>query len=232
MNKSRTVKLAHASSPRAAAIAGILFAALFSASIVLIRLSVPADPTALNGWTDAARSQIGLALKLMPFAGIAFLWFVGVVRDRMGKFEDKFFSTVTLGSGLVFLAMSFIAMSVAAGMLAVYPIMKEQALATAIYSLNQSIYSQIFNTYGLKMAGVFMISISTLWLRTGVMPRWLSFFTYALALALLVTTSLSLWMVLIFPAWVLLISVYILALNFSRRTSGSPDGMTAKPSAI
>ncbi len=209
MNKSRPVKLVHASSPRAAAIAGILFAILFAASIVLIRLSVPDSPTALSEWTDASRSQIGLALKLMPFAGIAFLWFVGVVRDRMGEFEDKFFSTVTLGSGLVFLVTSFMAMSIAAGMLAVYPIVKEQTLAVAIYSLNQTIYSQIFNTYGLKMAGVFMISISTLWLRTGVMPRWLATVTYLLALTLMVIISLSLTVSLIFPAWVLVVSVLV-----------------------
>jgi hypothetical protein len=27
---------------------------------------------------------VSLALGLLPFAGIAFLWFIGVVRDRLG----------------------------------------------------------------------------------------------------------------------------------------------------
>ena len=43
----------------------------------------------------------------MPFAGIAFLWFIGVVRDQLGEVEDRLFSTVFLGSGLLFLAMLF-----------------------------------------------------------------------------------------------------------------------------
>ena len=49
---------------------------------------------------------------LMPFAGIAFLWFIGVVRDGFGRFEDKFFSSVFIGSGLLFLAMMFVASAV------------------------------------------------------------------------------------------------------------------------
>jgi len=43
----------------------------------------------------------------LPFAGIAFLWFIGVLRDRLGELEDRFFATVFLGSGLLFLAMLF-----------------------------------------------------------------------------------------------------------------------------
>lgn len=228
--KSQTTKLIRPATPRAAAVAGILFSIFFAISLVLIRLSVPADLTAADQWTDATRSQIGLALRLMPFAGIFFLWFVGVMRDRLGEYEDKFFSTVTLGSGILFLAMTFIAMAMGAGMLAIYQ-RSGQAVAADLYSLNRAVMSQIFNTYGLKMAGVFMISISTLWLRTGVMPRLLCYLTYALALGILVTTSLNLWMVLIFPAWVLVISVYILVVNFSRKTSGSADAMTAGSTA-
>ncbi|WP_201781123.1 hypothetical protein [Ornatilinea apprima] len=203
----------HSATPRAAAIAGILFSIFFAITIILIRLSVPTDPTTVNDWTDATRSQVGLALRLMPFAGIAFLWFVGVVRDRLGEFEDKFFSTVTLGSGLLFLAMSFIAMANGAGMLAIYQATGGQAMSAELYALNRSVMNQIFNTYGLKMAGVFMFSISTLWLRTGVMPRLLCYFTYALVVFMLVTTSQNLWMVLIFPAWVLIVSILILVLT-------------------
>jgi hypothetical protein len=59
--------------------------------------------------TDAQRrSLIRLSLHLVPFAGIAFLWFIGVVREQLGNVEDRLFSTVFLGSGLLFLAMLFI----------------------------------------------------------------------------------------------------------------------------
>ena len=55
---------------------------------------------------------------LMPFAGIAFLWFIGVVRDGFGRYEDKFFSSVFMGSGLLFLAMTFVSSAVGAGLVA------------------------------------------------------------------------------------------------------------------
>lgn len=72
---------------------------------------------------------------------------------------------------------------------------------------------QIGNVYALRMAAVFMISIGTIWLRTGLMPRWLTLATYVLALLLLLVVSLNLWVVLVFPAWVFTISVFILTMN-------------------
>ena len=70
--------------------------------------------------------------------------------------------------------------------------------------------AQIFNVYALRMAAVFLISQATLWLRTGVMPKWLAYPTYAVALVLLFVTTQAIWVVLVFPAWVFLVSVYIL----------------------
>jgi len=54
---------------------------------------------------------------LAPLAGITFLWFIAVVRDRMGQQEDRFFASVFLGSGLLFIAMYFAAIGVAVGLL-------------------------------------------------------------------------------------------------------------------
>jgi hypothetical protein len=230
-NSEPTRFMRRAKTPRAAAIAGILFSILFAVSIVLMRFSIPAELTVQNEWTEAASRQFRLSLQLMPFAGIAFLWFVGVLRDRLGDFEDKFFATVTLGSGLLFLAMSFTSMSIGAGLFASDMLMGGQGLTTDLFLLNRFTISHLFNTYGLKMAAVFMFSLSTLWLRTGVMPRALSFFTYLMAIVMFVSFSLSRWMVLFFPVWVLCISIYIMVLSFSWKPSGSMDGMTPVPEA-
>jgi hypothetical protein len=227
MLKHRTLRLIHhAKTPRAAAIAGILFGILFAWCIANIQLSLPADPMDLSAWTDANRSAVTISLDLIPLAGLAFLWFVGVVRDKMGAFEDQFFATVVQGSGLLFLAMTFIAFAVGAGMLTAYNIGGSQALTPNIYLVNLSTMSQIFTTYGVKMAAVFMFSLSTLWLRTGAMPRALSFISYLMAIVMFVSLSLSLWMVLIFPLWVLCVSIYIMILSFTRKPSGGMDGMT------
>jgi hypothetical protein len=212
--------------PRAAAVAGILFAVLFSISIVLMRLFIPADLSD-SGWLETGAGRVSLALGLMPFAGIAFLWFVGVVRDRLGDFEDQFFSTVFFGSGLLFLAMTFAASAIAGGILIIYAGGTGQIFGRDVYLFGRAVMSQIFNVYALRMAGVFMISLGTIWLRTGLMPRWVTFTTYLVALVLLLIVSLNLWVVLIFPGWVFLISVHILVLNMRRPSSGVTDGLTS-----
>jgi hypothetical protein len=213
-----------ATTPRAAAVAGILFAILFACCIVLLRLATPPDITDLNAWTDTTRRMVSIALALISLAGIAFLWFIGVVRDRLGAFEDRFFATVVQGSGLLFLAMTFAAFAYAAGMFAALRIEGDHITNPDAYVVGRAVMSQMFNMYALKMASVFMISLSTLWLRTGVMPRWLSYISYAVALLMLFSLSLSLWMVLWFPAWVLAVSTYFLLMTYRQGPSGDEDG--------
>lgn len=193
--------------PRAAAIAGIVFAAIFASSLVLLRLSLPRDP--FTAWVSRDDPRLRVAVLLMPFAGIAFLWFLGVVRDRIGEVEDRFFATVVLGSGVLFLAMVFVATATAGTILTIsrHP----NAPHDQVISFGRELMLQIGNVYGVRMAAVFMISLGTIWLRTALMPRWLVFATYVPALVLLVVVSYSLWVTLVFPAWVLGVSVYLLA---------------------
>ena len=196
--------------PRAAAIAGILFGLLFGASLALMRSAIPAVVSADTSWAQTGAWKINLALGLMPFAGIAYLWFIGVVRDRLGEFEDKFFSTVFFGSSLLFLAMIFISMAIAGGILTTYLLITGETSDYSVIYFGRALMLHISNVYALRMAGVTMISLATIWIRTGLMPRWLTVLTFLLALALLVVTNLSSWATLVYPAWVLLISVFIL----------------------
>ena len=109
--------------PRAAAAAGIIFSVLLIAALVLLRVSVPAHTAVPGAWLTNSRRRgtVAIALNLIPFAGIAFLWFVGVVRDRIGEREDRFFATVFLGSGLLFVGMLFVGAAVAGGLIAGQP---------------------------------------------------------------------------------------------------------------
>jgi len=204
--------------PRAAAFAGILFGLLFTTSLILLRSAIPADPSAGIEWIERGEQRITIALELVPFAGIAFLWFIGVVRDRLGRYEDQFFSTVFFGSGVLFLAMVFISMAIAGGMIAGYRLNPGITLDSRVIYFGRSLMVQLSNVYALRMAGVFMLSLGTLWLRTGVMPRWLVILTYLLAVSLLIIINLSLWITLIFPVWVMIISVETLVLNMRRST--------------
>jgi len=204
--------------PRAAAIAGILFAVLFGGSVVLVRLSVPADPGEGGRWLQESAGAVSWALSLLPFAGIAFLWFMGVVRDRIGHLEDQFLSTVFFGSGLLFLAMTFVSAALAGGALASYAINPGKLIDSGTYTLVRAVMFRVANVYAFRMASVFMISLGTIWVRTRVMPRWLAGLTYVLAVALLLSTSSSLWLTLVFPAWVCTVSVYILISNLRVRS--------------
>lgn len=199
--------------PRAAAIAGILFAVLFAASLSLIRLNIPADFSAEASWIKSEYRPLQIALVLMPFAVIAFLWFVAVIRDRLGEQEDQFFATVFFGSSLLFLAMVCVSMSIAGGILVVANSAADENMNRDAIMFGRAVMLQISNVYALRMAAIFMISIATIWLRTRLMPKWLAVATYIMALVLLLVVSFNLWVTLIFPGWVFFISVLILVIN-------------------
>jgi hypothetical protein len=209
--------------PRAAAVAGILFGLLLSIAYVLIRVSIPPDPADGGAWLEERASTVALALSLVPIAGIAFLWFIGVIRDRIGSLEDRFFSSVFFGSGLLYLAMTFVSAALAGGLLTSYALIPNQLMDSGLYTFSRAVMWRISNVYAIRMAGVFMISLGTISVRTRIMHRGLAFLTYALALVLLVSIGLSLWVTLIFPAWVLVVSVYILVLNLRHQGGGPED---------
>ena len=91
-----------------------------------------------------------------------------------------------------------------------------ETLDSRVIFFGRALMIQLSNVYALRMAGVFMISLGTIWWRTGSMPRWLVIFTYLLAASLLIIINLSLWITLIFPAWVMIISVETLMIKFKR----------------
>ena len=214
--------------PRAAAVAGIIFSVLLIAALVLLRVSVPPHPAVPGAWlTDSGRrAAVAIALNLIPFAGIAFLWFVGVVRDRIGDREDRFFATVFLGSGLLFVAMLFTGAAFAAGL---------GSLATASPSasnpgtlvVGHDITVLLLRVYGMRMAAVFTMSAATITLRTKVIPSWIGFTGIAVAIVLLVSIGLTPWVALLFPAWILVLSMDILLTGLRQppgATSAAADG--------
>jgi len=196
--------------PRAAAVAGVLFAVLLGTSTVLLRMSVPPLDADSGEWIAANEYRIDLALWLIPFAGIAFLWFIAVARERLGRFEDQFFSTVFIGSGLLFLAMMFAAAAGAGAIVAAAANDPEGFASSTTYTYARQAVTQILAVYALRMAAIFQLSQASLWLRTRVMPRWMALVTIVVALLLLFVFTQAWWVVLVFPAWVLLVSVYIL----------------------
>jgi hypothetical protein len=197
--------------PRAAAMAGIVFSLLLTLVFVLIRLSIPPDLAQSTGWLSdpAKRTDVTVAINLVPFAGIAFLWFIGVIRDRIGVHEDRFFATVFLGSGLLFVAMLFVACAEAGGLIHAATHQESMQQPEALL-VNARISALLLNVYAMRMAAVFTISVATIALRTHIIAKWLAFAGYASAVVLLIGVGITPWVQLLFPLWILLLSIDIL----------------------
>jgi hypothetical protein len=219
-----TLTGARLKTPRAAAVAGIIFSILLMTTLVLLRLSVPDNPLERGAWLGTDAHRVAIALNLVPFAGIAFLWFIGVLRARLGDREDRFFATVFLGSGLLFLAMLFSAAAIAGAVIMAHGAHAEALTDSTTFTLARALSYGIMNVYAVKVAAVFMITTSTLSIYTGIAARWIAYLGYALALLLLFGGSVTDWTVVVFPLWVLLMSTYILADDLRRPSRTEPIG--------
>jgi hypothetical protein len=209
----------HLKTPRSAAIAGIAFSLLLLLILWLLRTSIPADPLEPGAWLATDTKAVTIALNLVPFAGIAFLWFIGVLRDRLGQLEDRFFATVFLGSALLFLAMLFAAAAVIGAVVLVASISTpDELVSSATFRFARAASYIIVNVYALKMAAVFMISTSTVVIRTGIAPRWIAFLGFLLAVILLIGSFFISWSFAVLPLWVFLISAWILIDNLAENS--------------
>ena len=212
MDRDEGVTRSRLRTPRAAAVAGIVFSVLLILALILIIVATPRDPSRAGTWLSDSdrRGAIALALNLVPFAGIAFLWFIGVVRDRVGEHEDRFFATVFLGSGLLFVAMLFVAAAFAGGLIAEVTGRAAVNPGRDVLANGRSVTSLLLRVYAMRMAAVFMISTATITLRTQVIPRWIGVLGYAFATVLLVSVGLTPWVTLLFPIWIFVLSLEIL----------------------
>ena len=212
--------------PRSAGLAGIAFAVLFTIVLVLARSAVPSDPSDAGEWLSdgSRRDAVLFALGLVPFAGIAFLWFVGVLRDRVGDAEDRFFGTVFLGSALLFVALLFVASAVAAGLVAAAGDNADSLVSSEAWDIGRRTTHELMVVYAIRMAAVFTIATSTILMRTRLAPRWLVVSGYAIGFVLLFTVGFFAWIELAFPAWVLAVSLYILVVGYRRARAVDPAG--------
>jgi hypothetical protein len=212
--------------PRAAAVAGVVFSVLLIIGLALLLLSVPGDPSQPGTWMQepGRRDTVRTALNLFPFAGIAFLWFMGVLRNRLGIREDRFLATVFLCSGIVFVVSLFSAAAISGGLLEAVADGHLHPESEVCYFGRRAVYT-LLTVFAFKMAAVFMMSTGMIGLRTGFLPRWVALVGFACALVLLLVITNWGWIGLLFPFWVLLVSVVVLTTEFGGR-SGSSGGAT------
>jgi hypothetical protein len=218
--------------PRAAGVAGLAFALLFVASVLLLRDHPSGDSTAAeirDFYLGEHAGKIALVgVYLAPFAGIAFLWFIAVVRNLIGDREDRFFATVFLGSGLLFVAMLFISAGAGGALMAAVKFQDEPVPSPDTVVTVRSLAFGFLFVYAMRMAAVFMIVVSTIGMRLGILPRWLVVAGYGAALVLILNVSYIELLILVFPSWVAAVSVVILRAG---RPPTNANGSLASPDA-
>lgn len=205
-------------SPRAAAIAGIVYSLLIITVMIMTTGAARVKPeNVTREWLETWSGTASLVLSMVPFAGIAFLWFTGVIRDRLRDQEDRFFATIFLGSGIIQVLLLFIWGAILGALMrmkAITTLGMVDDFSPDLYIFGIVLMNEIIGNFALRMAGVYMTAIGTLWTRTGLMPRWFTIGTYILALGFLAAAERIREARFIFPAWVFAVSVYVLVLNY------------------
>ena len=186
---------------------------LFIASILILRSAPDAGSSTdeiARGIRNDAKHIALVGLYLAPFSGIAFLWFIAVIRSHLGDREDQFFATVFLGSGLLWVAMLFAAAAAGGAPLAGVKFQGAPVPSPDTIGLARSLAYTFLYVYGVRAAAVFIISVSTLAQRTKALPRWLVIIGYVIAVIMLFSVSFFKITVVLFPLWVAAVSLVIL----------------------
>jgi len=210
-------------SVESAAIAGLAFAALSSASRVLLNsppeLTAP-DSEIVDWYSDPGnRASLILGLTLAVFAAVSFLWFIAVIRRRVGEREDKFFATVFLGSGILIAGLMLVGSGSLASIAVTVDLLDGRVPDVDVLSAVTGLGRTLLVLVLVRVQAVFIVSASTLALRTSAFSRWLSYLGYAIALWMFFMPLLIEPLRLGFPIWVAILSVALLA----RRDDLIPD---------
>ena len=141
-----------------------MFALLLGTALVILRIAVPANPRNAGTWLDDPwrKDSVLLALNLVPFAGLAFLWFIGAVRDRIGAAEDRFFATVFLGTGLLFVGMLFVAAAIAGGLFSAEVQRGTAEISPEVWRFGRHTTYLVVAVYAMRMAGAFTLVTTTI----------------------------------------------------------------------
>lgn len=209
----RTGLLASLRTARSAAIAGLLFSVIMVAVLLLFRSAFPHD-AALNSSfapTAEALDRGRWALLLLPYAGIAFIWFMASLTYSLGHADRRLFTTVFLMSGAVFVALIFVAGAVGTAELSAWEV--GQDLSSGQRLIPAITVNTLLINYTARMAAVFTLAISTLGRVRKLLPSWLTLIGTATGLFLLLVPFGVDHVQYVFPAWVTILSIYLLIRN-------------------
>jgi CBS domain containing-hemolysin-like protein len=222
-----------ARSVEAAAIAGIAYSLLTLFALVQLNrypsLSLPEDE--LTAWFDDGdhRALLIASLGASSVAAIAFLWFVAVIRRRVGHREDQFFATVFLGSGIVNVCISVVAMAAIAAPAMAMTMLDAAEVSSSSASLAGGMGAALLLVVAPRVQAVFIISTSTVILRSRMLPSWVAVAGYVLAGVMFIVPIVYRSLGLAFPIWVFVVSIVLLVIRPSDLQVDRPRDDATEP---
>lgn len=201
--------LASLRTARSAAVAGLIFAIAFTATVYLLRSAFPVgaflESTALPSPDSISRARLGVAV--IPYVGIAFLWFTAALNYHFGHADNRLFTTVFTGSGIVFIVIMLMIGAIAGAELsALAQGLNPEGTSRVVPAIT---INELLGSYAPRMAAVFTLSLSTLGRLRKVLPPWLSIFGTITGLVLLLIPFGVPYVEYLFPAWAIVLSVYL-----------------------
>ena len=204
--------LARRHAARLTSVLGIAFAVLFLVGLAMLnRTPGPrsTDQELVDFYASGAQRAIVLSgLYLLPLAAVAFLWFIAALRQWMemsSRTIDRLLATVQMMSGVAFITLAF----AAAGAATIVATSVELAnLPTDPFVARQfPLYSRtLLIVFGMRMAAIFVTTTAKLGHEAQLLPRWFVFGSYGVAAALFLVATLNVWLVVVFPLWVLVLN--------------------------
>ena len=171
-------------------------------------------------YSDAAnRASLTTGLSLSIVSAVSFLWFVAVIRRRVGDREDRFFATVFLGSGVLLTGVMLTGAAALASPAVTIDLADGRVPDASTLAVISGFGTTLMLVVLLRIQAVFVVSTSTLALRSSAFSRWLSYLGYGIALVIFFMPILTDPVGLAFPIWVGILSVALLV----RRSDIIPD---------
>jgi hypothetical protein len=210
----------HARSLRKAAFltagVGIAHAVLFLLAIWLLSDAPGAEATneeILDYYSsDEQRRPLLVALYVMPFAGIALIWFIVALRMWISgqvRRENVLLSNVQLVSGILYVAL-FFAGSAASSVLAASVEFADGPVDPVVARQFPQFGSALLFVFGMRMAAMFVFTTTNIFRHAGIMPRWFALAGFVVGLFLLLSASFNRALVLVFPIWMLVLCLLML----------------------
>jgi hypothetical protein len=197
------------------ALLGAIYSVLFIASMVFIRRIPHANATdqEITDFYNSndRRAAIAAGLYLIPFSAVAFLWFIVLLREWVTistRRISRVLSNVQLLSGISFITLTFAAAAAST------------VVAATVEFSNTSVDPDIARQFpvfgnvlifilGMRMAAIFVLTTTNIGRAAGIFPRWFIWGSFAVAAFLFLVATLSVWLVLVFPVWVLTLSALL-----------------------